>query len=227
MEEAVNQALTEIGIKKIDIFLLHAARVNNNALNELEEPLRCLLEYKEKGIIRAVGISTHVVKAASFHPDIDIVFPLINKKGMGILGGTKEEMEEAINECYKNNKGVFIMKALAGGNLSNTYKEAMDYIMDFSSGRFACALGMLNKDEVKMNVQYFNKENIPVELSDKCVGNKKFVIMPQCKKCGNCLKVCHSEAISIGEAKAEIDNSKCLKCGYCVSECPQFVIRMN
>ena len=230
MEVAVQESLTEIGVSKIDIFLLHAARVNNNALDELDEPLQCLLDYKAKGLIGVVGISTHVVdvvKAAAKHPDIDIVFPLLNQLGMGILGGTKAQMEVAINECHKNNKGIFIMKALAGGNLSSSYKEAMDYITDFSQGRFACALGMLNQDEVTMNIQYFSNEVISHELSDKCINAKKFVIMPQCKKCGNCIKMCHSGAISMGETKAEIDALKCIKCGYCVSACPQFVIRMN
>lgn len=230
MEQAVEQALSELGVRTIDIFLMHAARVSKNVLDERVSPLKRLLEYKEKGVIRAIGISTHVadvVSAAALHPDIDIVFPLLNRLGMGIIGGTREEMESAINECHNNGKGVFLMKALAGGNFVSDYKESMDYVSNFSAGRFAIAIGMLSKSEVDMNIRYFNGEDISAELVNTSIENKKFVIMKQCTKCGTCIDVCHSSAISTEGARAEIDEAKCIKCGYCVAACPQFAIRMN
>ena len=231
MSEAVEQALAELDVSKIDIFLIHAARVKKNILEERESPLRCLLDYREKGIIKAVGISTHVVdvvSAAAIHPEIDIVFPLINRLGMGIIDGTREQMETAINECHENNKGVYIMKALAGGNFVSDYKESMDYITDFSAGRFARAIGMLSKSEVDMNIRYMNGEDITSELANTSIHNKKFVIMKQCTKCKSCVEACHSDAISVGDGdRAKIDGSKCIKCGYCVAACPQFCIRMN
>jgi ferredoxin len=162
------------------------------------------------------------------HPDIDIVFPLINRLGMGIINGTREEMESAINECHENNKGVYIMKVLAGGNFVSDYKESMDYITAFSNGRFARAMGMLSKSEVDMNVRCMNGEIISSELANTSIHNKRFVIMKQCTKCKSCVGACHSSAISVGEGdRAKIDESKCIKCGYCVVACPQFCIRMN
>ena len=231
MNEAVEQALKELCVNKIDIFLLHAARVKKTILEERENPLKCLLDYREKGVIKAVGISTHVVdvvNAAAVHPEIDIVFPLINRLGMGIIGGSREEMEIAINECHNNNKGVYVMKILAGGNFVSDYKESMDYFSRFSSGRFARAIGMLSKEEVDMNIRYMNDEDISSELANTSIQNKHFVIMKQCTKCGSCVEACHSDAISIGDGdRARIDESKCIKCGYCVAACPQFCIRMN
>ena len=231
MQEAVEQALAGLDVRKIDIFLLHAARVKKSILEERESPLRCLLDYREKGIIRAVGISTHVVdvvRAAAIHPEIDIVFPLLNRLGMGIIDGTREEMEAAINECHQESKGVYIMKALAGGNFVSAYKESMDYISDFSAGRFARAIGMLSKGEVDMNIHYMNGEDISSELAHTSIHNKHFVIMKQCTKCKTCVEACHSGAIIVGDGdRAKIDESKCIKCGYCVAACPQFCIRMN
>ena len=228
---AIEQALQELGVDKLDIFLLHAARVNNKVLEERKSPLKCLLDYREKGVINAVGISTHVVEVvniAARNPEIDVVFPILNYLGMGILGGTRDEMENAINECHKNNKGVFMMKVLAGGNLVNNYITSMNYITSFSSGRFPIAIGMLNKSEVDMNISYLNNEDIPSAMVDSAVLNKRFVIMKgQCIKCKKCVEVCHSSAITVNDAPAEINEAKCLKCGYCVAECPQFAIRMN
>ena len=232
MQEAVEQALTELDVSKIGIFLLHAARVSKDVLTEREDALKCLLDYKEKGIIKAIGISTHVVdivNSAAIHPEIDVVFPLLNRIGMGILGGTYEDMETAINKCHENNKGVFLMKVLAGGNLVKDYKVSMDYIAEFSSGRFSYSIGMLSKPEVDMNLKYLCNEDISNELNASAVTNKIFVVMKNlCIKCGKCAQACHSDAIYVNEAApADIDQTKCLKCGYCVTSCPQFAVRMN
>lgn len=46
------------------------------------------------------------------------------------------------------------------------------------------------------------------------------VISDDCTKCGNCIPVCPTEAISEGETKCNIDTDKCVDCGVCVEECP-------
>ncbi len=116
---------------------------------------------RKKGKIKAVGISTHsvpVTKLASEVEEIDVVFPIINMTGMGILRGTVEEMREAITACADNQKGVYLMKVLAGGNLVNDYHKAMVYARAIP-GYASIALGMLNKAEVEFNLQYFNTED--------------------------------------------------------------------
>lgn len=227
MDTAVNEALNSLGVEYIDIFLLHAARVGTDVFEAREGALKCLLDYKSKGIIRAIGISTHsveIVEKASEHSDMDIIFPILNKAGMGILDGTLIDMERAIEQCFTNGKGVYIMKALAGGNLIGDYANSMEYVRQFASGRAAIAVGMVSTDEVDMNVRYFNGETINIE-SDKLV--KKFFVVPSlCKSCGSCVETCHSDALTIPDSCAIIDDSKCLRCGYCVTSCPQFAIRM-
>ena len=229
MEEAIHEALDKLDIEVIDIFLLHAARMGADVFELRKEALKCLLDYKNKGIIKAVGISTHMVetvKKSAENPDIDIVFPIINKTGMGILGGMREEMEVAVNECLTQRKGVYLMKALAGGNLIGDYMDALNYIRGFANGKASISMGMVSKKEVEMNIGYFNDVDISEQAGKLKKSDKEFYISPVvCRQCRKCADVCHNNAIS-DDTQPVIDTKKCLQCGYCVSACPQFAIRM-
>ena len=231
MEASINECLEELAIEYVDIFLLHAARCGTSVFDDRSEALRCMQDYKKKGKIKAIGISTHdvnVTRLSADRDDIDVVFPIINKKGMGILNGSREEMEEAIEKCFEKDKAVFFMKALAGGTLIKDYKESMDYILKVSAGRASIALGMVSEAEVEMNIKYFEGGDISKELIGlESAKEKQFIVLDGvCKECGKCLDVCHSSAIQMINGKAVIDSSKCLTCGYCVNECNQFAIRM-
>ncbi len=227
MEKAVDEALSNLDIEYVDIFLLHAARASIHVFEERSAALQCLLDNKAKGKIKAVGISTHsvdVVNLAASKAEIDIIFPIINLKGMGILDGNRQDMEKAILHCYENDKGVFLMKALGGGNLINEYKDAMDYAVKIADGKAAIALGMVTTDELMMNLKYFNNEDVVFPKEN--LNIKRFMILPNvCKACGACIPNCHNNAISMKE-KAVIHEDLCLKCGYCVGCCSEFAIRM-
>ena len=228
MQAAIHEAREKLDLDVIDIFLLHAARADANVFQERKDALKCLLEYKNKGVIKAVGISTHSVQvtdAAAENPDIDMVFPILNKTGMGILNGTREDMENAVQRCFAQNKGIYLMKLLAGGNLIDDYISAMDYGRNFSGGRTAISVGMVSLEEVKMNVQYFNNINIREEAGNLSKSAKQFYIVPGlCKQCGKCAEACHTDMIN--GSPPVIDGSGCLRCGYCVAACREFAIRM-
>ncbi|GAI32498.1 unnamed protein product, partial [marine sediment metagenome] len=84
MEQSIKDALESLNRTYIDIFLLHAARVTPSVFEERAGALQCLKDYKAKGVIRAIGISTHavgIVRRAAEIKEIDIIFPLINKLG--------------------------------------------------------------------------------------------------------------------------------------------------
>jgi len=231
MESAIVDACKKMGVDYVDIFLLHAARSEENVFDNRAGAVQCLIDYKQKGVIKAVGISTHRVQTvvqAAMIPDIDIVFPILNKIGMGILGGTREDMESAIRECAAQDKDVYIMKALAGGNLIDDYKDAIDYVRTFSEGHMPIAMGMTSVDEVRMNVKLFNNEDVSEQSAKIVRQGKKFYIVPSlCKRCGQCAEACHSRMITRhDDGVFSINESQCLRCGYCVTACPQFAIRM-
>lgn len=228
MKKAIFEALEGMGIEYIDIFHLHAAKVQPDIFELRKGALECLLDYKRKGIIKAVGISTHnvkVVEAAANREDIDIVFPLLNKIGRGILGGTHHDMEKAIAHCREKGKGIYLMKVIGGGTMIDDYHGSLEYAMNLE-GNYSIAIGMVNKEEVIYNTRYFNGDKELEAITT--VNNKNLrVLQNMCVACGNCMEACHSGALAFDHSgKACIDYSKCLQCGYCVAACPQFCIRL-
>ena len=229
MKDAVLEALEGMGIQTIDIFLLHAAKVEPDVFDIRKEAHECLLKFKEKGLIKAVGIATHNVKvvgAAAHRRDIDIVFPLINRAGRGIINGTAEDMAKAIFTCSENQKGVYLMKVLGGGTLIDDYHNAMSFGRNLR-GVSSIAVGMISQEEVLYNIKYFNNEkDLDGLLSIRNKKNPR-VIQFLCSSCGKCMRACHSDAIAFSEnGKAAIDLDKCIQCGYCMAECPLICIRL-
>lgn len=203
MERAIDEALSALDRNYIDIFFMHAARVNEDVFEVRKEALKCLLDYKTKGYIKAVGISTHnvkVVELAFQRDDMDVIFPILNYKGIGILGGSVEDMKKAIEKASEAGKGILIMKALGGGLLLNDYKKAMDFVRNLR-GYHSIAVGMVSIEEVDFNVNYFNgiyEENKMPSLE----GNqKRFIVVESlCKGCRTCLDACPNLAMEYNEA---------------------------
>jgi predicted aldo/keto reductase-like oxidoreductase len=229
MEAAVNEALQMLDVDYVDIFHLHAAREGANAFEVYADALKCLLDMKKQGKVKAVGISTHSVAVANLaaeNPLIDIVFPIINMKGLGIIDGTKEQMEEAIKKVHKAGKGIYLMKVLAGGSLIGQYSEALEYATKIE-GYASIAIGMTSTADVEYNLAYFNGQQVP-DLSKSVPDLKKALVSRNlCKGCGKCMAACPNKAISFDEEKkASINKSICLTCGYCTPVCPEFAIRI-
>lgn len=229
MESAVHDALKALDVDYIDIFHLHAAREGANAFEVYAGALQCLVDMKAQGKIKAIGISTHsiaVTNLAAMHPLIDVVFPIINMKGLGIIDGSSDEMIAAIKKAYDAGKGIYLMKILAGGNLIGTYHEAMEYAKQIKAYS-SIALGMTSRAEVEFNTAYFSGEQ-PSALPDSTLHLKKAIVSRAlCKSCGKCISACPNKAICFDpESKACIDRSICITCGYCTPVCAEFAIRV-
>lgn len=229
MEQSIKDALESLGRSYIDIFLLHAARVTPSVFEERAGALKCLNDYKAKGVIRAIGISTHVmeiVSRAAEVKEIDIIFPIINKLGMGIVDGSVDDMVKAISEAYKVGKGLYAMKALAGGHLIDQLEESFNFVRNIK-GISSIAVGMVNQKELELNLKIFNDEEIPQELlTQKIKPGKRLFILSFCKGCGTCVKTCPNNALSLENGKAVVDHKLCILCGYCNPVCPEFAIRL-
>ena len=186
------------------------------------EALEYFIEQKQKGKIRAVGISTHhvaAVKAASSMDEIDIIFPILNYKGLGIVDGTRTQMEMAVKTAYENGKGIYLMKPLGGGHLIRQYKEAMNYVLDFPYTH-SIAIGMQRKEEIDANIEFFNDRSIDKNIEHILENiNRQLIIQDWCLGCGKCVERCTQGALIIGDdKKAHVDEDMCILCGYCGSE---------
>lgn len=228
MEASIKRALDEMGLERIDIFHLHAARTRT-PFEERKGALECLVRYKEKGLVRLIGISTHSVKAvrdAALVEEIDVIHPLINKKGMGIIDGSADEMMEAIAFAASRGKGVYAMKALAGGYFMKDAWDAFDYVRS-SPYLHGVAVGMVSYEELEANVRFFSGEMIPAESMARLQkAEKRLIILQFCKGCGKCVETCPNGALRLVNGKSVVDPRICILCGYCNPVCPQFAIRI-
>ena len=233
MRRAVDEAREAMGLAVVDIFHLHAARADETVFEQRRGAWECLQDCKAEGLIRAVGVSTHsipVVRRAAVMDEVDVVFPIINMKGTGILQGTLPEMEEAIHFCLQRGKGVYLMKVLGGGSLVEDYHQAVSYARRVARGRAPLAMGMVSEDEVDYNLAYFQAGDPEKALLPPLQVERKWfqVVEVLCQQCGTCVDFCPNGAISRESADQTpvINHDLCLRCGYCVGECPQFAIRM-
>ena len=115
--ESFDEARKKLNRDYIDIFMLHEQE-SELTLKGHSEALEYLCELKSKGLIRAVGVSTHHIAAVSAvlkYPEIDVVMPMINYKGIGIVDGKIHRMLENVKKAYKQGKGICSMKALGDG----------------------------------------------------------------------------------------------------------------
>lgn len=227
-EKSLHKALRLLDRDYIDIFMLHEQE-SIHTLRGHWEAFEYFLQEKEKGTIRAVGVSTHrieLVKAAADIGEIDVIHPIINLNGVGIGDGNSQEMEEAIHYAKSKGKGIYGMKPLGGGNLLDNKDQCFEYVLSLDC-LDSIAVGMQCIEEVVYNVSTFEGREIPDHIKSKLDQKKRRLLVDfWCEGCGNCEENCQHGAIKVVEGKAVVNEQRCVLCGYCGAYCPQFCLKI-
>nr|WP_277998903.1 aldo/keto reductase [Moorella sulfitireducens] len=228
MARSLEEARQELDRDVIDIFLLHEQETPLTLAGH-RPALEYLLEAKERGLVRAVGISSHTVaavRAAAVMPEIDIIHPLYNEAGLGILDGSREEMLAAITLARSNGKGIYAMKALGGGHLGKQARRALEFVLT-TPVIDAVAVGMQSPEEVEVNVSWFSGSEPAPELIERVrAKRRRLLIEDWCQGCGSCVKRCPQGALSLVDRRVVVNPDKCILCGYCAGACRDFCLKV-
>jgi aryl-alcohol dehydrogenase-like predicted oxidoreductase len=135
----VERFLRELNTGYIDLVLLHCV-VSPKWPEELRKQMDLLARLKDKGVIRAHGVSCHsleALEACVTEPWVDSVHTRINPYGMS-MDGPPEKVVPVLKRIHAAGKGVVGMKIIGEGRLRND-EEKRD-----ASVKFAMTLGCVD-----------------------------------------------------------------------------------
>ncbi len=152
----------ELGVDMIDVTLIHCMMEADWA-KKYERVCDELSELKQKGAVRAVGVSCHhlgALKAAANNPWVDVIFARINYKGGNeySMDGSVEDVSAVLKEARRNGKAVVGMKIFGAGKLVKP--EEKDASLKYVLGNElvdAITIGMLKTTEVDDTLDRISK----------------------------------------------------------------------
>ncbi len=226
-EESLKKALKELNTDYIDIFLLHEQESIHTIRGHFPA-IEYLLKAKERGYIRALGISTHRIEGVKGFietKELDIIHPIVNKAGIGIHDGSIEDMLDQLKLANNMGKGIYGMKPLGGGHLISSVEDAFNFVRDLPYIN-SIAIGMQSYDEIDADVSLMENGYIREELKKNLNNiNRRLIVHDYCQGCGACVERCQQGGITLIDGHAT-PNDKCILCGYCATVCPEFCIKV-
>ncbi len=241
------QARQALDLEIIDLFLLHEQE-STLTLDGHREAFAYFQAQKEKGLIRAIGISTHAVEPVralaqarrgqsdglwrdldiGLYREADVIHPLLNWKGLGLIDGQADDMVQATREAAAAGLGLYGMKMLGGGHFLQEFDAALAFALAQDQVA-AYAVGMQSEAEIDMNIALFSGQAVdPSDLAATRSRSRRLVVSDWCTGCGACLAHCASQALSLPAAagKVTVDPERCVLCGYCAYACRDFVLKV-
>ncbi len=151
--QEVDRFRKELDTDQLDVCLIHCM-LNDQWPTEYERIRDELSALKDKGVVRAVGVSCHdfgALKVAAAHPWVDVIFARINYKGGAEYScdATVEELSETLKTARANGKAVVGMKIFGAGKLVKPEEKDTSLKFVFENGLVdAITIGMMNPAEV-------------------------------------------------------------------------------
>jgi len=129
-QEDLDRFLRELGTDYIDILFIHCVTEPSWAA-DLREMVEVLEAAKQKGIIRAHGISIHnldVLKGVPDNPWVDICLARINPVGP-FMDGRPDEVVPVLKKIHDAGKAVTGIKILGEGRIADQREKSMRYVL--------------------------------------------------------------------------------------------------
>jgi aryl-alcohol dehydrogenase-like predicted oxidoreductase/NAD-dependent dihydropyrimidine dehydrogenase PreA subunit len=228
MKKSLEAARLALNRDCVDIFMLHEQE-SQLTLEGHKPALEYLCEARVRGWVKAIGVSTHtvnVVRAAAESDIIEVIHPIVNMRGLGLIEGNLLQLMEALEYAFVRGKGIYGMKALGGGNLIPQARQALEFAFQVPY-LHSVAVGCKVKEELDFNLCILEEkdpsESLVAEL--KAIPRQLY-IEEWCLGCGACVERCPFGLLEISEGKAVLNGEQCMYCGYCATVCPQFAIKV-
>lgn len=156
-EAALERFRYELDTDYLDMVLLHCL-MKKDWEEEMKPYMEVLSEAKEKGQIKAVGVSCHdfgAMQTAAELPWVDIMLARLNPFGV-MCDADPEEVLSLLEKARANGKAIIGMKIYGNGQLVDKREECMKYAQ--SCGVFdAMTIGAASPEQVNDNLALMAK----------------------------------------------------------------------
>jgi predicted aldo/keto reductase-like oxidoreductase len=152
-KESFDRFRRELGTEMIDVCLIHCVR-NDRWVDEFERMRDDLSALKDKGALRAVGVSCHdhgALKVAAQSPWVDVIFARINHRGGREFAcdDTAPEIAKTLRAARANGKAVVGMKIFGAGRLTRPEDRDASLAYVLGGGLVdAITIGMTSLEQV-------------------------------------------------------------------------------
>ncbi len=235
----------------IDVVMLH----NIDKMDDLDICLNdgmldFALELKKSGSARMIGLSTHVPKVASaavktgvvdtimfsvnpifdLMPEDDGIYSLFNNmESFDPIATQNNPRHKLYAECLKEDVGIIVMKAFAGGLLlgeNSPIKMSLNQCINYSLSQpsvVTASLGCREPEEFEESLKYYEATDEQKDFAQIYKKSLNWADDTRCVYCNHCLPC--PQGIDIAEAMRTLDAGgnppdNCISCGICEERCP-------
>jgi predicted aldo/keto reductase-like oxidoreductase len=131
----------EMDVDHLDILLLHGVETVEE-LDNRASAWEGLQTAQARGLVRAIGISTHlgtgaIMETVAARPEIQVCLTTVNRDGLMLKGDMAAHIE-LVQRCYDAGTAICLMKTLAQGGLVHDFAAAIRYNLSLSCAHSVC-----------------------------------------------------------------------------------------
>lgn len=231
----LNRSLELLNTDYIDVYQFHNPSFYPRP-NDGTGLYEAMLEAREKGIIRHIGITNHRIRLAfeivesGLYETIQFPFSYL----------ATDEEKRLVNLCKEKEVGYIAMKALSGG-LLNDSRAAYGFMTQYDNVLPIWGIQKMNELE-EFIAHYESKVGMDSETEEKILKDRKELSGDFCRGCGYCLpcpagiEIPNAARMSLMIRRApeaswlseewqakmsRIDD--CIHCNHCSDNCPYFL----